>query len=341
MNHFTIFALSATILSVSQIKAQDSWKMQMEDYRPEIHGTIRAKYEYEPQIGKGRFEVRNARVSVEGKVFPIVSYKAEIDLSDEGAIKMLDAFVRLRPLTGFNFTLGQMRVPFTIDAHRSPHQQYFANRSFIAKQVGNVRDVGAAAEWTTPTAVPLTLQAGIFNGSGLTDQKNFWTGKYNFSFKAQAMFADRFNLTLSCQRICPDNVSIMMWDAGTYYDNGAWHIEGEYLRKNYAGNAFPGVNAVDVFIVRQFPLKKLFTGISALARYDYMSDHSSGIAGDDGKLKIDDDARHRITGGITLSLGKKIRTDIRINYEKYFYKSGITPGVSDNDKFVLELMCRF
>ena len=32
---------------------------------------------------------------------------------------------------------------FTIDAHRSPHLQYFANRSFIAKQVGNVRDVGA------------------------------------------------------------------------------------------------------------------------------------------------------------------------------------------------------
>ena len=33
-------------------------------YRPEIHGTVRAKYEYEPQIEKGRFEVRNARLSV-------------------------------------------------------------------------------------------------------------------------------------------------------------------------------------------------------------------------------------------------------------------------------------
>ena len=59
-------------------------------YLPEIHGTIRAKYEYEPTIGKGRFEIRNARMSVEGKIIPIVRYKAEIDLSDEGAIKMLD-----------------------------------------------------------------------------------------------------------------------------------------------------------------------------------------------------------------------------------------------------------
>ena len=35
------------------------------------------------------------------------------------------------------------RVPFTIDAHRSPHVRFFANRSFIGKQVGDVRDVGA------------------------------------------------------------------------------------------------------------------------------------------------------------------------------------------------------
>ena len=113
------------------------------DYRPVVHGTLRGKYEYQPEEKAGRFQVRTARVSIEGKVAPVVAYKAEIDLSDEGKIKMLDAYTRLSPLKGFDFTIGQMRVPFTIDAHRSPHQQYFANRSFIAKQVGNVRDVGA------------------------------------------------------------------------------------------------------------------------------------------------------------------------------------------------------
>ena len=114
------------------------------EYLPEIHGTIRAKYEYEPPIEKGRFEIRNARLSVEGKVIPAVRYRAEIDLSDEGEIKMLDAYVRIQP-KDWKFTAGQMRVPFTIDAHRSPHLQFFANRSFIAKQVGNVRDVGVSA----------------------------------------------------------------------------------------------------------------------------------------------------------------------------------------------------
>ena len=107
------------------------------DLTPHIHGTIRGKYEYQPDDHAGRFEVRNARFSVEGKVARAVAYKAEIDLSEEGQIKMLDAYTRLTPLDGFQLTIGQMRVPFTIDAHRSPHQQYFANRSFIAKQVGH------------------------------------------------------------------------------------------------------------------------------------------------------------------------------------------------------------
>ena len=133
-----------------------------------IHGTIRSKYEYQTSEGEGRFEVRNARISVDGSLSPIISYKAEIDLCDEGKIKMLDAYTRLKPVQGLQFTIGQMRVPFTIDAHRSPHQQYFANRSFIAKQVGNVRDVGAALGYSFNAGFPIILEAGLFNGSGLT-----------------------------------------------------------------------------------------------------------------------------------------------------------------------------
>lgn len=112
-------------------KKLDKQTMEIKDYLPEIHGTIRGKYEYQTETGESRFEVRNARFSVSGNVHPLVAYKAEIDLSDEGSIKMLDAYARVFPVKDLNFTIGQMRVPFTIDAHRSPHQQYFANRSFI------------------------------------------------------------------------------------------------------------------------------------------------------------------------------------------------------------------
>ena len=138
-------------------KKIDKEELETKDYLPEIHGTIRTKFEYQTEMAASRFEVRNARISITGNVLPIVAYKAEIDLSDEGQIKMLDAYARLFPVKDLTVTAGQMRVPFTIDAHRSPHQQYFANRSFIAKQVGNVRDVGVTLGYKLGTEIPVTL----------------------------------------------------------------------------------------------------------------------------------------------------------------------------------------
>lgn len=312
------------------------------EYKPEIHGTVRAKYEYEPTIGKGRFEIRNARLSVEGKVIPIVRYKAEIDLSDEGTIKMLDAYVRLLPKERLRFTFGQMRVPFTIDAHRSPHLQYFANRSFIAKQVGNVRDVGAAASWTFGTRLPVTLEGGIFNGSGLTNQKNYWTDNYNFSFKAQTTIARQTNITLSCQKANAGKVNVMMYDAGGYWENSRWHIEAEYLRKHYAGDRFKAVNSIDAFAAYRLPIGKKHTALSFLCRYDYMSDHSGGSADGNGNLVADDPERHRLTGGLTLSLGNRaLQADVRLNYEQYFYSSGAVPKISEQNKIVLEFVAHF
>lgn len=318
------------------------------DLTPKVHGTIRGKYEYQTEEGDGRFQIRNARVSLEGKVAKAVEYKAEIDLSDEGQIKMLDAYTKIKPVRGFDFTIGQMRVPFTIDAHRSPHQQYFANRSFIAKQVGNVRDVGATLGYSFNVGIPIILQAGMFNGSGLTNQKDFWTNNINFSAKAQFFMPRGFNITLSTQKIRPDHISVMMYDAGAYYHAHGWHIEAEYLFKHYEDNAFKNVHAFDAFVNYDIPLRKcFFTKISPLLRYDYMSDHSDGMRyldgeeNTEGSLMINDYQRSRITGGLTFSIAKPFISDIRLNYEKYFYRSGAVAKPSERDKIVIEVMTRF
>ena len=73
-------------------------KMELHDYLPAIHGTVRAKYEYQTVTNESRFQVRNARFSLTGNVLPIVAYKAEIDLSDQGTIRMLDAYTRIFPV---------------------------------------------------------------------------------------------------------------------------------------------------------------------------------------------------------------------------------------------------
>jgi len=317
-------------------------------YTPSLHGTIRGKYEYQPEDKEGRFEVRNARISVDGLITPILSYKAEIDLCDEGSIKMRDAYARLHIMHPLQFTIGQMRVPFTIDAHRSPHQQYFANRSFIAKQVGNVRDVGASLAYDMNVGFPIKLQVGLFNGSGLTNQKDFWTKSLNFSAKAQMSLPRGFNITLSTQKIRPDRTSVMMYDAGAYWHAHGWHVEAEYLYKHYADNEFEAAHAFDAFVSYDIPLRRcLFKYITPLLRYDYMGDHSDGLHYTDGVedekglLMTNDYQRSRLTGGVTLSIKKPFVGDIRINYEKYFYRDGAIVKPSEKDKAVVEFMVRF
>jgi len=67
----------------------------------------------------------------------------------------------------------------------------------------------------------------------------------------------------------------------------------------------------------------------------YTKDESSN-------LKVDDPERHRLTGGVTLSLGKKsLQADIRLNYEQYFYNKGVTPAISEQNKIVMEFVAHF
>jgi len=311
------------------------------EFKPEIHGTVRGKYEYQPEIEASRFQVRNARFSISGKVHPIVEYKAEIDLSDEGNIKMLDAYTSIEAVKKLNLTVGQMRVPFTIDAHRSPHSQYFANRSFIAKQVGNLRDVGAKIDLKSGKNSPILLEFGVFNGSGLTEQR-IWHQSMSYSGKAQLLFIKGMNLTLSAQSIKPEEVRMSIFDVGLNYKFMNFFVECEYLFKKYEENLFDDVTSFDGFVCYDLKLKKYFQKISFLFRYDMMTDNNSGYADAASKtLKITDYHRQRFTGGITLSIDKPFISDIRINYENYYYKNGGKPKESEQDKFVIEFMTRF
>ena len=276
-----------------------------------------------------RFEGRNARLSAEGQLTGRAAYKVEIDLCDESAIKMKDAWVRLLPTSNLSVTIGQQRMPFSIDAHRNPSAQFFANRSFIAKQVGDMRDVGMQMAYHIATGEKriASLQAGLFNGSNLDNQKTAWFTSPSYS--AKLLLYPLRNITLcgsvQHQMIAEREAKYTSVDAGAF-DCNAVDVMGSYRQK--IGNKKAFLNA-----------------LSYLLRYDYMDDHSSGKKGFDSEGKhliITDAERHRLTGGLTLSVNNdRFPTDLRINYEKYWYPHGGQPKESEQDKLVVELMVRF
>ncbi len=321
------------------------------DGKPQIHGILRGKYEYQPDLDASRFEVRNARLSANGTLPLRSSYKLEVDLCDESAIKMKDAWVRVNPYRSLRITLGQQRMPFSIDAHRNPSAQYFANRSFIAKQVGDMRDVGAAIGYdflTREGRKMLSVDAGMYNGSNLDNQKTAWFTSPAYSARIQYFPVKGLALIPSVQHqlIAGREASYTSLDFGAYYEFSGFHIEAEYLRKFYAKDAFDDCNAIDAMAIYRQPMKKGYLGgVSYLLRYDYMDNHSDGKKGfaeGTSLLKQSDAQRHRLTAGVTFHVANKhFPTDIRLNYEKYWYPNNGTPKESEQDKLVTELMIRF
>lgn len=364
-----ILTLAIILLCSSLISAQ-------EVSTPQLHGILRGKYEYEPDLDASRFEVRNARLSVEGNLPMRSSYKLEVDLCDESQIKMKDAWVRLLvPLkegqggSDLRITLGQQRMPFSIDAHRNPSAQYFANRSFIAKQVGDMRDVGAAVGYDITdkeNRKVLSMDAGIYNGSNLDNQKTAWFDSPAYSARIQYFPMKGLAIIPSIQHqlIANREASYTSFDFGAYYEiplplrkgqGGSLHLEAEYLRKFYAKDAFDDCNAVNAMAIYKQTLKSeksYIQAVSYLLRYDYMDNHSDGKKGFEelppsqggaGRVLVQSDAqRHRLTAGATFHVRNKLfPTDIRLNYEKYWYPNNGTPKESEQDKLVAELMIRF
>ena len=320
------------IFSSIQLKAQTS-------YEPQIDGTIRAKYEYNTNDAEHRFQVRNARFSIRGNFSPIVNYKAEIDLSDEGATKMLDAYLRLQPSKWWHFTIGQQKVPFSTDNLRSPHQLYFANRSFIGKQLTGLRDVGATFEFENFTEFPLSFQAGVYNGTGLYNQKSWRkTNELSYVLRSVIRPVKSLELSVDVNSINPSGLRMNLYSGGIMYDIENLHLESEYFYKTYENNlytptqGFFGFAAYNIATPKSKNIIKITPGI----RYDMMTENKKFDSA--GTLIAPDIARSRITGGITISLAKPFLNDIRLNYEQYYYGPGI-PN-SDN-KFVAEFVVRF
>ena len=343
LNFFLLFQfiiLFSSILYANNIEHQSIKRDEKEkiNYLPKINGTFRAKYEYQTESGESRFQVRNARVSLSGAVSRIIDYKAEIDLCDRGKIKMLDVYGRIHWKNVGFVTLGQMRVPFGTAVTRAPHLLKFANRSFISKQVANVRDVGVRLSYI-PSNLPIKIEAGAFNGSGLTNQ-NEW--RKDFAFAARAglnIYGIKFEL--SGMSLIPDDIRINLFDTSLSLTYKNIFVEGEYIYKHYTNDSFDDVHAYHIVGEYKLPVKKWLRHIAFGARFDSMTNNSSGFRNEDGFLETDDSSKDRITAGVTFVPVTKIKAELRLNYEKYIYNETATINDSERDKLVIELMVRF
>ncbi len=324
------------ILAALQMKAEG----EKVDLTPHIHGALRARYERSTVSSENRFQLRNARLTIDGQIARPVDYFLQTDLCDRGKMKILDAWGRLHFSRSLALQAGQFRLPFGTDCFKAPANYVFSNLSFVGSEMNNVRGVGAKI---TVTPLPrLILEAGAFNPTSIADHSR-WCSTLAYAGKAQWTLG-YVRIAAGAQTIVPDAIRINSLGASITWTRDRWTVEGEYINKHYTRHRHKAANGYNLWADYRFPVKAgIFNQASVQARVDGMTDHSSGVRDTDGNLLTDHPGRNRITAGATISyLSGPVHCDVRLSFEQYFYRHGHTPASLDDDnKICAELVVRF
>jgi len=300
-------------------------------YLPKLDGSLKTKVEFDLENSTMRFAVRNARLGARGNINPYFGYRVEVDLSDEGRIKMLDAFVKVTPVENLEFYLGQRKVPFGTDYLRSPIENMFANRSFVAKYTNDgLRDIGLVANYRFNFHIPFDVWVAAMNGTGNNNPQ--WISRPNYS--ARLLFEPLKNIRLAGNFYQGSTLlenELSMYGGEIRYQNDKLLIESEYIHRHFIDTTSAELDQFGFYVhscYNFFTGAKMIQIISPVVRWDFMGRETDNV----GKVA------ERITAGVNFGFEpKQFKAEIRLNYENYLKKS-----LPDHfDRFTIEFIAKF
>jgi len=331
------FATDTT--SSTAISASPDWLQ----YMPKVNGIFRGQFQQSTTDGESRFRVRNARLRLNGYVMPMIDYTIQVDLCDKGKMKILDAYIRLKPAKGLSIMMGQERVPFSVESSRTPAEYHFTDISLVGK-FGNLRSAGIKAGYSF-SKFPLYIEGGVFNSSDL-DNHALWHHSLTYGIKANYKAACGLRPELAFMSRVPGatGIRINQYNGSLSWGNGQWFIEGEYILRLYTHGQHRTSHAYNFFVDYGWPVEwKWAQRMSVQARFDGMTEAVSGLFIDDDTSDDLMPERKRVTIGTTASyINGRALLDFRLNYEKYFYSSSVTDiNPNDDDKIVASMILYF
>jgi hypothetical protein len=344
--------LAATLLtSAVPLLAQPDSAQVKDGYAPKIDGVVKVKLEGSLYDSRMRFDVRNSRFGVRGKVSENMSYRTQVEFSNEGKLSVLDACVTYQ-LPVVAVSLGQQQYAFSADLARSPMQNIFANRTFVAKytisyadtsgkahSLGS-RDIGGLLSVSLRQWIPVVLKVGLFNGSGVNNP--VWQESLNISAKAE--YGGERGLQAAASYYngqTPYASGITMWGGELRYIARRFTLDGEaaqrICKQNGAQQKLTSAY-LQGFYSFFFKPNKFAQYLAPTLRYDIV--RNGCYEGADGQF----DAQ-RVSIGANLGVSHKaFKGEIRAGFEKYIPSR--KPGNFHNnpllhDKLTVEMVVAF
>ena len=146
----------------------------------QLSGYAQMRYQNLDEKGKmDGFDIRRARLDLKGTITPYWNIRFQVDLVGT-APKLLDAYGECKIADYFNLTMGQFKIPFSIENLASSSKLELIDRSQVVEAlvargkdvIGNQngRDIGIQAygSFLKISERPLfDYSVGVFNGSGI------------------------------------------------------------------------------------------------------------------------------------------------------------------------------
>jgi hypothetical protein len=302
----------------------------------QFDGVLKAKVEVSTDTGAMRFNVRNSRLGVKGDLGQYVSYRVQVEFSNEGVFSPLDLFATLKPAKGLSINFGQTSIPFDNPYIISPTDMIFSNRAFIGKYfTPGTRDIGAVVKYRFPIdAFPIEGELGTFNGGRINAPQ--WTNKPSYAARLTAGSMDGFRTSAKIYQYNSETVEMFLWGADVHYANDRLRVEAELMNRvsHTTSRDLLGAYIQGAYMFA-LPNGKMFHSLSPAFRWDAM--------GYDAKLNV-----NRLTFGLNFGLDMKpFDSTLRIDYEQYFAGdsrfaeiAATTPHTTDN-KLTIELLLKF
>jgi hypothetical protein len=348
-NKFFIVLFLLLSLTFSSFAQSDSTKKEA-DYKPQIEGVVKVKFEESLYSGNARFSVRNSRLGVRGNLADNMRYRVQIEYSDEGKFKPLDMLVAYQ-MQAVTLSLGQQQYSFSTDLGRNPMQNIFSNRTLLSKFIttyadttGAVRslgsrDIGGLLTFDLKRWLPLTLKVGVFSGSGTNTA--VWRSKVNVSTKIE--YGKKKGLQIAASGYIgqtPYNQNVRMFGGELRYAGKQFTIDSELARRTYEQVNSHTLTAAYVqgFYKLDLPQNGFAKYAAPTLRYDYLQGgiHEAAPQPFDAQ---------RASVGINFGVRQKMfEGEIRLNFEKYILAqspAAFGAGQLLHDKLTLEMVVAF
>ena len=170
----TVQELAAEIESLK--KKSSTWDKILSKL-PKVSGYIQVGFDWRDG-DKSNFFVKRARVKLAGQFTEKLDYSMLLEFA---SFKLLDVYVRYRPVNAFNLQIGKYRTPLTLASTNcsSAKYEFIAMPQAVEKLSGGKdlsglraarRDLGVMAYggfWKKDGYSILNYNVGVFNGEGL------------------------------------------------------------------------------------------------------------------------------------------------------------------------------